>query len=97
MCRHDPQYLLKTFNNMLATTDALIDQFVKRGYEEKAKAFCASTVYDTYYTMNKPEWVEVNNAEYRRATEAEFARWFEKHHWKWDSFDPEVRMVISEQ
>ena len=97
VCRHDPQYLLKTFNNMLQTTDALIDQFVKRGYEEKAKAFTASTVYDTYYTMNKPEWTQVNNAEYRRSTEAEFARWFEKHHWKWDALDPQVRMVISEQ
>lgn len=97
VCRHDPQYLLKTFNNMLATTDALIDQFVKRGYEEKAKAFTASTVYDTYYTMNKPDWVEVNNAEYRESTEREFARWFKKHRSKWESLDPQVRVVISEQ
>lgn len=97
VCRHDPQYLLKTFNNMLATTDALIDQFVKRGFEEKAKAFTASTVYDTYYTMNKPDWVEVNNAEYRESTECEFARWFSKHGDKWESLDPQVRMVISEQ
>jgi hypothetical protein len=82
---------------MLQTTDALIDQFVKRGYEEKAKAFTASTVYDTYYTMNKPELVEVNNAEYRKSTEREFVRWFRKHHWKWDSIDQQVRMVISEQ
>lgn len=97
VCRHDPQYLLKTYNNMLATTDAIIDQFVMRGYEEKAKAFTASTVYDTYYTMNKPDWVEANNSDYRESTEREFARWFEKHRGKWESLDPKVRVVISEQ
>lgn len=97
VCRHDPQYLLKTFNNMLATTDALIDQFVKRGYEEKAKMFCGSTVYDTYYTMNKPDWVEVNNKEYRDDTEAYFKKWFNKHHRLWESLDKQVRVVISEQ
>ena len=97
VCRHDPKYILKTFTNMLATTDALIDQFVKRGYEEKAKAFTASTVYDTYYTMNKPDWVEETNAEYRESTERAFREWFAKHRDLWESLDKQVRVVISEQ
>ena len=97
VCRHDPKYLLKTFPNMLATTDALIDQFVKRGYEEKANAFCASTVYDTYYTMNKPDWVAETNSKYRLIVEKCFRDWFKKHRSKWNSLDPKVRVVISEQ
>ena len=97
VCRHDPKYLLKTFNNMLETTDALIDQLIRRGYEEKAKMFCGSTVYDTYYTMNKPDWVEETNAEYRHATELRFKRWFKKHKTMWESLDKQVRVVISEQ
>ena len=97
VCRHDPKYLLKTFNNMLETTDALIDQFIKRGYEEKAKAFCASCIYDTYYTMNKPDWIEETNAEYRESTEKKFKEWFNKHHDLWDSLDNQVRVIISEQ
>lgn len=31
VCRHDPKYMLKTYNNMLDSNDALIDEFIKRG------------------------------------------------------------------
>ena len=97
VCRHDPKYILKTYINMLATTDALIDQFVVRGYEEKAKMFVASTVYDTYYTMNTSDWVDETNQEYRKSTDEAFNKWFKKHKSKWEKIDPQVRIIISEQ
>lgn len=31
VCRHDKDYILKTYNNMLDSNDALIDEFNNRG------------------------------------------------------------------
>ena len=47
--------------------------------------------------MNKPDWIEETNVEYRESTEKRFKEWFDKHHSLWDSLDSQVRVVISEQ
>lgn len=36
VCRHDPKYILKTYNNMLDSNEALIDEFMKRGKIQEA-------------------------------------------------------------
>lgn len=95
VCRHDPNYILKTFGNMVDSNDALVDEFVRRMREDKAAQYCAFMVLDAYYAMNKPEWLEVNNREYRDAVERRFARYFRKHRPKWESLDPHERAAIS--
>lgn len=97
VCRHDPKYILKTYNNMLDSTDALVSQFIKRGIEEKASFFVTSTIFDAYYTMNKPEWINQENKKYRDNTEKRFAAYYKKYKDLWDSVSKEVKMQISMQ
>lgn len=61
VCRHDPKYILKTYNNMLDSNTALVSEFEKRGKIDKAQYYVTNMVYDAYYTMNKSEWIDQQN------------------------------------
>ena len=76
VCRHDPKYNLKTFNNMLDSSDACVQQFVKRHKISIAKQLATSMIFDCYYTMNKKEWLDQENQEYRHATELRFKEYY---------------------
>ena len=95
VCRHDPKYILKTYKNMLDSNDALIDEFIRRGRTDKAMFYCAMMVFDAYYTMNKPEWVNQENKEYRDSTERRFSDYFLKHEDLWKSVGQPDKMAIS--
>lgn len=97
VCRHDPKYILKTYRNMLDSNDALIDAFLSRGRQDKAMFYTAFMCFDAYYTMNKPDWINQENKEYRDSTEARFAVWFKKHEDLWNSVPITDKMVISNQ
>ena len=95
VCRHDPNYLLKTYVNMLDSNDALVDEFHVRGREDKAMFYAGFMVFDAYYTMNKNEWMDVNNKEYRDMTERRFAVYFRKHKEQWERLPHTEKMNIS--
>lgn len=91
VCRHDPKYILKTYNNMLDSNDALVDDFVKRGMADKAMFYSVFIIFDAYYTMNKPEWINQENKEYRNAVEKRFANYYRKHKSKWDNIPIKIK------
>jgi glycosyltransferase involved in cell wall biosynthesis len=95
VCRHDPKYILKTYENMLDSNDALIDEFVRRGMREKAEYYTVMMTFDAYYTMNKPEWVNQENRTYREDTERHFGRWFQKHEKRWNAAPSTLKMQVS--
>ena len=95
VCRHDPKYILKTYNNMLDSNDALIDEFLKRGHQDKAAFYTAFMTFDAYYTMNKTEWINQENKQYRDDTELRFSVWFKKHEDLWNNVPVPDRMQIS--
>ena len=97
VCRHDPKYILKTYNNMLDSNDALVDEFLSRAMQDKAMFYTAFMVFDAYYTMNKPDWINQENQEYRDRTEKHFSDWFKKHKDLWNNVLENDRMVISNQ
>lgn len=97
VCRHDPKYILKTYRNMIDSNDALIDEFLKRGVQEKAAFYTAYMIFDAYYTMNKPEWINQENREYRDSTERRFADYYSKRKDLWDSIPSPDKMQISQQ
>jgi len=97
VCRHDPKYILKTYRNMLDSNDALIDEFLSRGMSDKAMFFTAFMTFDAYYTMNKPDWIDQENQEYRRSTEEHFAKWYKKHESLWNNIPANDKMMISNQ
>ena len=95
VCRHDPKYMLKTYKNMIESSDALIEEFRRRGMDEKEKFYVATMVFGAYYTMNKPEWVNQENIEYRDSTERRFAAYFKKYRNVWDGVSDRDKMRVS--
>lgn len=95
VCRHDPKYILKTYKNMLDSNDALIAEFLRRGMLDKATQYTVFMIFDAYYLMNKPEWIDQENKEYRDSTEKRFAEYFRKHEDLWNGMTIPEKMQIS--
>lgn len=95
VCRHDPKYILKTYTNMLDSNSALVKEFEKRCIFDKAQFFVGFMIFDAYYTMNKPDWIDQENQEYRNNTEKYFKKYFEKHEKMWNSLSMADKMMIS--
>lgn len=94
VCRHDPKYILKTYNNMLDSNDALVGQFLNRGRKEDAQFYAVSMIYDAYFTMNKDEWMNQENVEYRHATEKRFKEYWLKYKYLHDDINRDVKAQI---
>ena len=94
VCRHDPKYILKTYNNMLDSNDALVTQFISRKRAEDAQFYAIGMIYDAYFTMNKDEWLNQENKEYRYATEKRFQAYWLKYKDLHDSVPQEFRAQI---
>lgn len=76
ICRHDPKYILKTYNNMLDSSSALANEYIKRGEILQAQSVATGMIYNAYYCMNKDEWKNQENVEYRKATERRFKEYY---------------------
>lgn len=94
VCRHDPKYILKTYNNMLDSNDALVTQFINRKRTEDAQIYAVGMIYDAYFTMNKNEWLSQENQEYRLATEKRFKEYWLKYKKLHDSIPQEIKTQI---
>ena len=94
VCRHDPKYILKTYNNMLDSSTALVKEFIKRGRKVDAQYYSTSMIYDAYYMMNKAEWLNQENQEYRNATEKRFKEYYTTFLNLYETIQPEVKSQI---
>lgn len=94
VCRHDPKYILKTYNNMLDSSTALVNEFKKRNRKDDAMFYCTAMIYDAYYTMNKEEWLNQENQEYRNNTELRFKDYYIEFKDLFDSIQKEVKSQI---
>lgn len=79
VCRSDKQYILKTFVNMLESNASLIEELIKREKIDRAQYYCLSMVYNTYFDMNKEEWLDKSNIEYLTMTETHFSKYWQKY------------------
>jgi glycosyltransferase involved in cell wall biosynthesis len=95
VARHDKKYILKTYVDMVKSNDALVDEFIRRMMLDKASYYVGFLTFDAFYTMNKQEWVDTVNAEYREKTERRFAEYFRKHKEQWDVLTPQEKVAIS--
>ena len=95
VCRHDPDYILKTYSNMLDSNDALVDEFVRRMRPDKANFYVGFMVMDAYYTMNKPEWLDKTHSDYRKVVEKRFSEYWDKHKGQFGELSNQEKMAIS--
>lgn len=73
VCRSDPKYILKTYDQLIDSNDALIREFIERNKVDTAQFHICNLVFGTYYTLNKEEWLLEENKEYRNAVEKRFS------------------------
>jgi len=91
VCRHDDKYILKTYNNMLESNTALVKQFQRRSMPDHARTYATNMIYDAYFTLNKDEWINQENQDYRAAVEKRFAKYYEEFHTLFDETPQEVK------
>ena len=94
VCRHDPKYILKTYNNMLDSNTALVKELLSRKKDADAHFYSVAMIYDAYFTMNKKEWLNQENQEYRMNTERRFKRYFEEFKNLYQTVDENVKAQI---
>ena len=79
---------------MLDSNDALVDQFLKRGRQQDAQFYAVNMIYDAYFTMNKDEWLNQENHEYRHATERRFKEYWMKYKYLHDAIPQDAKAQI---
>lgn len=94
VCRHDPKYMLKTYNNMLESSTALVKELCKRGKKNEASEIVVQICYDAYFTMNKKDWLDQENQEYRNNTEKRFAKYFSDFEYLFNAVPEQMRAQI---
>ena len=96
ICRHDPDYLIKTYTNLVDSNDALVDEMTRRKEDGKAAELTAVMLFDSYYQLNKPDWTAKTNADYRAKVIRRLTDYYDKHRAQWEALDTALKMQISE-
>lgn len=94
VCRHDEKYILKTYNNMLDSNTALVNEFLDRRRKEDAQYFATSMIFDAYYTLCKDEWWADENSDYKRSVELRFKKYYEDFKYLFESIPNEIKNQI---
>lgn len=94
VCRHDPKYILKTYPNMLKSNTALVEEFIRRKKDKDAQFYATMMIYDAYFTMNKKEWLDQENQDYRKTTEKCFKNYYNKFSYLHDAIDEKEKAQI---
>lgn len=92
--RHDSKYILKTFNCLLDSSSQLIKDLTSRGLMDNARQIATSIIYDSYFTLNKKEWLEQENQEYRDNVERRFKQFYLDFKTYYDSIDEQKKNQI---
>lgn len=94
VCRSDFKYILKTYNNMLDSSEALVDELLSRGRKDDAQFYATSMIFDAYFTMNKDEWINQENKKYRDATEYRFKEYYLKFKYLYETIPFDIKYQI---
>ena len=97
VCRSDEKFLLKTYDRMIDSVDALIETLTYMGEPNKAIYHLVALVFDAYYRLNKPEWMDHENIEHREAAERRFAEWYDKWKDTWLKIKAGEKVKISQE
>ena len=56
--------------------------------------FVAFMIYDAYFTLNKKEWIEQDNQDYRNSVELRFKEYFKEFNYLYESISEDVKNQI---
>lgn len=69
-------YILKTFNNFLDSSTCLLKELLQRNLIRNARIIATNMFFECFLTLNKKEWLEQENQEYRNNVEKRFKKFF---------------------
>ena len=95
ICRNEPNKRLKTYTTMIDSNDYLVDELFDRGFGDRALGFVAYMLYESYFTLNKPMFLE--NQKYAEQVEQRMASYYKKHRSHWESIPDDARLDIANQ
>ena len=94
ICREDPLYVPKTYTRMIYSNSYLVQDFLDRKVIDKASFYVGVLVYNTYFMLNKPIWLDPMNSKYRYETEKCFKEYLHKHNDLYAMIDDKTRNHI---
>ena len=95
ICREDPDYMQKTFPQLIESSDQLVDELMRRGKTEQAQFYVGGMVEETYYTMQHAKWKQTDMLQYRKAAERRLGKYLKKHKKLWDAITEKQRTDMS--
>lgn len=95
VCRRDKFYILKTYRNMIESNTELVRELLKREKRTEAIQTVTQMVEDSYFSMNTKQWTDVNNKEYRDATEKRFAEYWKEFKELFNEADDQTKYSIT--
>lgn len=91
--RNKPNFLLRTYEHYVATYDALIDEFLRRGKKQDAQQLTTSGLFKFYFMSNKEEWKNQESNEHRITAEKSIKDFYLKFRELYEAF-PQVKKII---
>ena len=79
---------------MLDSNTALVKEFLRRKKEAEAKFYATSMIFDSYFTLNKKEWIDQENQEYRKNVELRFKKYYDDFEYLFNSIDESIKQQI---
>ena len=79
---------------MLDSNTALVNQFLIRGRRSDAQYYATAMIYDSYFTLNKKEWIDQENQEYRHNVEVRFAKYYKDFKQLYQTISEDIKTQI---
>lgn len=76
ICRQDPLYVIKTYTRMIYSSSYLVKDLLVRKMFDAARWRVGLLVYNVYYMLNSPIWLDPMNVKYRYETEKCFKDYY---------------------
>ena len=84
----------KTYIYLLDSVEDLVFQFLNRKMKQEAIFYTMRAVHEAYFTLNKKEWLDPQNIEYRNITEQRFKKFWSKYKILYRSGSLDVKQQI---
>lgn len=87
VARRDPKFLLRTIDELLKSSNALVKAFEDRGMDDNAARTYLDMVFEVYHIYQTWD----GDAELKREKMPAFRAYFEEHRQMWDGCPPDIR------
>ena len=96
VCRKERKtYMLETTPNLIDSFDAIIVEFEKRELHKHAIQQVLHTIFNIYYSLNKPEWRKEENITYLANTELRMYKFLKKYLPLWNEADDKQKLLVA--